>query len=293
VGDRGRREGQACGRRQGQARLPRGRQTTLDPGGPELAPRSRGGIALAAEPESRQPHLQVNLRAKSRAQPRATAPHSSSGRWRAISEAPRKPRRIRPSKDAAAPAGLREPEPLGPPPSSSASSLLFPPPPPRPPHSDITCSPWPALYRRCRHLGPGDPAPHVTPGPRSQRRSLTRTLHVSHTSEMPRPPTRSLRECRLPAKPRPLGATPSSPWSLRGCSQHSRPRQPSTGPASLVATLRRLAVTQARPCPSFTALTLHPRVRKLVGGVSLASPSVGRPFRVLLGLRLSLVRQHC
>lgn len=89
------------------------------------------------------------------------------------------------------------------------------------------------------------------------------------------------------------GATPSSPWSLRGCSQHSRPRQPSTGPASLVATLRRLAVTQARPCPSFTALTLHPRVRKLVGGVSLASPSVGRPFRVLLGLRLSLVRQHC
>lgn len=266
VGDRGRREGQAYGPRQGQARLPRGRRTPPDPGGLELTPRSRAGRALAAESESRQPHLQVNLRAKSRAQPRATAPHSSSGRWRAISEAPRNPRRIRPSEDAAAPAGLREPEPLGPPPSSSASSLLFPPPPPRPPHSDITCSPWPALYRRCRHLGLGDPAPHVAPGPRSQRRPLTRTLHVSHTSETHRPPTRNLRECPLPAKPRPLVPRP---WAYGVCAR----ARPTCGRVILSQVPPRLY----RLCAGLQSLTLDPALhsgprspynRKLVGDVS-------------------------
>lgn len=250
--------------------LPRGRHPTSDPGGPGLTPRCRAGGALAMEPESRQPHLQVNLRAKSRAQPSATAPHSSSGRRRAMSEAPRNPRRSRPSEDAAAPAGLREPEPLGPPPppSSSASSLLLLPPPPRPPHSDITCSPSPALYHRCRRLGPGDPAPHVALGPRKQRRRLTRTLHVSDTSGAPRPPPQSLRKCTLPLKATPLGTTPPRLRSLRDCSQHSRPRHPFTGPSPLVRTAQ-FAVTHARPRPpSCDCAGAAPSFRMLVGDVS-------------------------
>lgn len=200
---------QAYRHRQGQVWLPHRRHTTPDPRGPELTPRCRAGGAPAVKPESRQPHLQVNLRAKSRAQPSATAPHSSSGRRRAMSEAPRNPRRSRPSEDAAAPAGLTEPEPLGPPPPSPSglSLLLLPPPPPRPRHSDITCSPSPALYRRCRRLGARGPAPYVALRPGRQRRPLTRTLHVSDTSETSRPPSQSLRECTLPPKATPLGGS--------------------------------------------------------------------------------------
>ncbi|XP_017721749.1 PREDICTED: formin-like protein 6, partial [Rhinopithecus bieti] len=82
--------------------------------------------------------------------------------------------------------GLRQSEPAGPPPpppSSSASSLLLLPPPPRPPHSDITCSPSPALYRRRRHrLGPEGPARPVAPQSRSSSHRLTRTLHVSRAA---------------------------------------------------------------------------------------------------------------
>lgn len=204
------------------------------------------------KPETRQPHLQVNLRAKSKAQPSATAPHSSSGRRRAMSEAPRNPRRSRPSEEAATPGGLREPEPLRPPPppSSSASSLLLlPPPTPRPPHSDITCSPLPALYCRGRRLGPGGPAPHVAPGPRRQRRPLTRTLHVSDTSKTPRPPSQSLRECTLPPIPESHapGATPPGIRSLRGCSQHSRPRHPFADPAPLVRTAQSSSHSNSAP----------------------------------------------
>lgn len=212
------RESQASRRRPGQTSP--WETYDLRPGDPELTPRCRAGGAPAMKPETRQPHLQVNLRAKSKAQPSATAPHSSSGRRRAMSEAPRNPRRSRPSEEAATPGGLREPEPLRPPPppSSSASSLLLlPPPPPRPPHSDITCSPLPALYCRCRRLGPEEPAPHVAPGPRRQQRPLTGTLHVSDTSKTPRPPSQSLRECTLPhlGKPRPWGYAPGHTESAR------------------------------------------------------------------------------
>lgn len=270
--------------------LPRGRHPTSDPGGPGLTPRCRAGGALAMEPESRQPHLQVNLRAKSRAQPSATAPHSSSGRRRAMREAPRNPRRSRPSEAAAAPAGLREPEPLGPPPppSSSASSLLLLPPPPRPPHSDITCSPSPALYHRCRRLGPGDPAPHVALGPRKQRRRLTRTLHVSDTSGAPRPP---------PPESAQMHAPPEShaPWD------HA------PAPTESARVLAALAAASSfhRSLPSCTdcAVCSHSRsapppilrLRRrctLVPDASwrcvLAGPSVRQLFRVLLGLYSSL-----
>lgn len=143
---------------------------------------------------------------------------------------------------------------------------------------------------------PSLPPPRARePGPaRHSRTSQPAALANPDSPRQPHfrdaPPSDS-EHARMPAsrEATPFRATPSSPWSLRGCSQHSRPRQPFPGPASLVETLRRLAVTQARPCPSLTALTLHPRARKLVGDVSLASPSVGLSFRVLLGLGLSLV----
>ncbi|EAW85141.1 hCG1818476 [Homo sapiens] len=162
-------------------------------------------------------------------------------------KAPRSPRRSRPAEDAVARVGLelRQSEPAGPPPpppSSSASSLLLLPP-PRPPHSDITCSQSPALYRR-RRLGPEGPARPVAPQSRSSPHPLTRTLHVSraaaagsappHTPEHAAPPTAhgvragtDTAQIPAPNGPRPapyVNARKPSPPAAQSWPHRSRPR---------------------------------------------------------------------
>lgn len=205
VGDRGLREGQGYGRKQGQARLPRGRCTPprprrprADPAQPGWQSSGRGARVPAASPAGELEGEEQGAAEShgSAQQLRPLARHKRGAAQPAADPALRGRRRPGRAEGAGAlGAATLVLGVLAVVPAAAAAASAF-------RHYML---PWPALYRRYRHPGPGDPAPHVAPGPHSQRRPLTRTLHVSHTSETHRPPTRSLRECGLPAKPRPLG----------------------------------------------------------------------------------------